>query len=301
MPSLASDLMEYNYQFEKSNVVINARANEIFYPKHWTQLSLKCAFGGAEHYQCSNGRYAVDADRFLILNKDTTYSSWISSPSEVESLTVNFTSAFQSKSAAAIFETDGYLLDHLEVKPDTTIRFVEKLYSYDSYILNLLHSIKLAAADASMNELRLQNLFFELYVYLVSTQSGLVNEMQETKKRKDATRKELYQRLVRARDFMYSCYPQHLSLSDIADVACLNPYYFLREFKRAFSITPHQYLTERRMLVAKRLLKESNTSISEICLAVGYEDLTSFSKLFKKVTGRSPMNFRELNGKLCND
>jgi len=63
-------------------------------------------------------------------------------------------------------------------------------------------------------------------------------------------------------------------------------------FVRAFGETPHDFLTRRRIDRAKQLLARDECPVTEVCLAVGYESLGSFSSLFRSVVGRSPSEYR---------
>jgi AraC-like DNA-binding protein len=62
-------------------------------------------------------------------------------------------------------------------------------------------------------------------------------------------------------------------------------------FKKIYNRTPYQYLTDRRLSIAKERLKH-NVSISEVCNAVGFDSVTSFSLKFKAYTGEPPALFR---------
>jgi len=87
-------------------------------------------------------------------------------------------------------------------------------------------------------------------------------------------------------------YAAPLDLDRIAAEACLSPYHFLRLFKQAFNRTPHRYLTERRIRRAKELLANGSLTVTEVCFEVGFESLGSFSSLFRKHAGRSPVDYR---------
>ncbi len=98
--------------------------------------------------------------------------------------------------------------------------------------------------------------------------------------------------LQRARDLIDAQYDRPLDLDELARAAHFSRYHFLRAFRRAFHATPHEYLTRKRIEKAKELLADSELSITEICLAVGFESLGSFSTLFHKVVGWSPSIYR---------
>jgi AraC-like DNA-binding protein len=103
---------------------------------------------------------------------------------------------------------------------------------------------------------------------------------------------DLFLRLRRAREFMDECYAADIDLIELSKVACVSPFHLLRSFREAFGITPHQYLTRRRIERARELLSFSDSSITDVCFDVGFESPGSFSTLFRKFTGNSPLSYR---------
>ena len=101
-----------------------------------------------------------------------------------------------------------------------------------------------------------------------------------------------FARLLRARDFLGDCFRERVSLEQAARHACLSPFHFNRVFAQAFGETPHEFQTRARMEEAKRLLLAENDSVTDICFALGYESLGSFSVKFRSITGLSPTAFR---------
>jgi AraC-like DNA-binding protein len=95
-----------------------------------------------------------------------------------------------------------------------------------------------------------------------------------------------------ARSIMDASYHLPLDVDTIAGCAGFSRYYFIRAFRRAFGITPHQYLIQRRIDRAQALLAHSELTITEICFAVGFQSLGSFSALFHRQTGQSPSAYR---------
>ena len=83
-----------------------------------------------------------------------------------------------------------------------------------------------------------------------------------------------------------------LDLDVLARAAHFSRHHFLREFRREFGLTPHQYLTQRRLEIAKHLLASTDLSVTEVCLEVGFSSLGSFSTLFRRHVGRSPADYR---------
>lgn len=102
----------------------------------------------------------------------------------------------------------------------------------------------------------------------------------------------LRERLERARSHMHAHFDEGLDLDALAHRAAFSRFHFLREFRKAFGTTPHQYLRQRRLEAAKQMLQETDLSVTEVCMAVGYESLGSFSTLFQRHIGHSPMRYR---------
>jgi AraC-like DNA-binding protein len=111
--------------------------------------------------------------------------------------------------------------------------------------------------------------------------------------KKKVTREELYRRLSIAKDYLSSCYYEQITIDQLAATCYLNPFYLIREFKKLYNITPHQFLTKLRLREAEKMIANSQKQISGILQEVGFEDLTSFSKLFKKEYGVSPITYRK--------
>jgi AraC-like DNA-binding protein len=94
------------------------------------------------------------------------------------------------------------------------------------------------------------------------------------------------------RAFMDACYDQPLDLERIAGEASFSRYHFIGLFKQTFDRTPHQYLIHRRIEQAKELLSAGELSVTEVCFAVGFQSLGSFSALFQCSVGQPPKLYR---------
>lgn len=81
-------------------------------------------------------------------------------------------------------------------------------------------------------------------------------------------------------------------LRDLAHEALLSPFHFHRVFRQLTAATPARFLAAWRMAEAKRLLACSSTSVTEICMTVGYSSLGTFTSQFSRLVGVSPRRFR---------
>jgi len=101
----------------------------------------------------------------------------------------------------------------------------------------------------------------------------------------------LYRRIVQSKLFIDVHYATVIHLDAIADEAFFSKFHFMRLFKQTYGKTPYQYLTGVRIEKAKQLL-QNDVPVSEVCDAVGFDSITSFTNLFKKRVGQTPAAYQ---------
>ncbi len=100
------------------------------------------------------------------------------------------------------------------------------------------------------------------------------------------------QKLQHALDYINDHLDREVSLADLAAAVDLSPYHFTRLFKQSMGSAPHQYLIERRIEAAKRLLSTTQLSIAEIAYQVGLSSQSHLTTLFRKRVGMTPAAYR---------
>lgn len=98
--------------------------------------------------------------------------------------------------------------------------------------------------------------------------------------------------LLRAKDLADARYSEPLGVGDLARAAGLSPAHFSREFRKTFGESPHVYLLTRRLERAAALLRSTDRSVADICMAVGLSSVGSFTTSFTRLYGRSPTAYR---------
>jgi AraC-like DNA-binding protein len=98
--------------------------------------------------------------------------------------------------------------------------------------------------------------------------------------------------VMAAKAFMVHRFDEDIGLEHIAAAGHCSPYHFIRLFNRYYGQTPHQYLRALRIGRAKVFLAQG-FSIRSACYASGFSSSTSFSMLFKKLTGQTPREFQK--------
>jgi AraC-like DNA-binding protein len=99
-------------------------------------------------------------------------------------------------------------------------------------------------------------------------------------------------RIARVLRYLASRIGDRHTIADLARVASLSPYHFLRTFKRVTGVTPHQWLLRARLNEAARMLSTGGERITDIALDVGFEDLSNFVRSFRAEFGTSPRSYR---------
>lgn len=107
-----------------------------------------------------------------------------------------------------------------------------------------------------------------------------------------APQEDANRRMLRARDAMDRTYAQPLDIPALAAIALVSQAHFIRSFKSTFGETPHRYLQRRRVERSMFLLRETNRSVTDICLDVGFGSLGTFSRTFHDIVGESPTEYR---------
>lgn len=104
---------------------------------------------------------------------------------------------------------------------------------------------------------------------------------------------EVYKKIVAGKCYIDERFHEPIDLDSVAREACLSRFHFHRLFTRIYRVTPHQYLTRKRIEQARKALAGKTLTVTEICAEVGFESIGSFSTLFKKTIGHAPNTYRQ--------
>lgn len=261
---------------------------------HWRgvgALSIKCFAGGRAFYDVGVGRYAVDDNSYLILNEGQTYSIEIDSRKELESFCIFFEPGFAEDVWCSLNTATPQLLEGAQGK-SAAVNFFERTYGHDQILSPALFSLR-AQVDRRRGEPEwLTEQLHGIMGRMLMVHARTRKEVDDIRALRPSSREELYRRLYRARDYARACLDQPITLNQMAGVACLSANHFLRTFKQVFHQTPHQYLTHVRIERAQALLQQTDQRVTDICFAVGFESIGSFSWLFRQRVGLAPKAYR---------
>ncbi|HEU5052038.1 MAG TPA: AraC family transcriptional regulator [Hanamia sp.] len=100
--------------------------------------------------------------------------------------------------------------------------------------------------------------------------------------------KSLLLQLTKAKNFIEQDVSRKLDVNMLAKEAALSKFHFLRCFKKTFGLSPYQYLLKKRLEKSLELLSQRKYSVTEVAYHVGFNDIYSFSKSFKKHFNKCP-------------
>ena len=101
----------------------------------------------------------------------------------------------------------------------------------------------------------------------------------------------LYDRLIASKKYMDRCFAEKIDIKNLAKIACMSYFHYIRVFKLVYGLSPHQYLMSYRIEKAKEYLR-LGLRIQDLCYAVGFESPGSFKTLFKRLTNTTPAAYR---------
>lgn len=99
-------------------------------------------------------------------------------------------------------------------------------------------------------------------------------------------------KIQKAVQYVDENYMAKISLDTVAKKACISRYHFSRTFRKAMGVTFQDYLNNRRVEKAKDMLKSSKLTITELAFSVGYADMSHFSRIFKRIAGCTPSQYK---------
>ncbi|WP_113927311.1 AraC family transcriptional regulator [Bacillus sp. P14.5] len=268
---------------ETSNYILQAKSKQ-FYWEGNGQLSIKTFTNGKAYYKTSAGFFAVEEKRHLILNEGP-YTLMIDEEEEVESFCIFFKDGLAEEVLASFRDSPEKLLSDPFKDREKTGLF-EKTYHTTRSLSDKLQRLQKMSSKP-------EEAFHFLMEDILSQQLRQFRDVNSLPALRESTREELYRRISIAHEYIRACYQESLTLSEISRAACLSPNHLLRNYSWIYGKTPHQHLSQFRIAEARRLLAQTNLSMTGITFRLGLNNPVSFSKLFKQHTGLSPSQYRK--------
>jgi AraC-like DNA-binding protein len=281
-------------QFKKHNVVFHAWSGGAHCDDHIGCLSLKTVLSGEEWYTIDGRRLAVRPGRFLILNDDQRYGCCVQKGEPAKVLSIFFKREFASAVFSDCLRSEQASTDNPVHPGNDTLEFFQTLHPIGPLLLRQLQDLVTHLDNlGGYTGLTDERLLF-LLQQLVHTYKSEVRGAGRIDAVRSSTQKEIFKRVCFARDLLHSAYREKLDLDTMSKAVCLSVPQLVRQFKHAFRLTPHCYLTRVRLYHAAELLRRSDLPVMDIGWQCGFENPSAFGRAFKAEYDIQPAQYRRM-------
>ncbi len=260
--------------------------------------SLKYVVNGQEQYEVNGKRHNVLAGNYLVVASGSEISIKIESKQLVEGFRFFVSEDIVKEVWGTLHTSPEELLEHPEFDRELPEFFENKFGSkHDDLGLFISQIGQMIKENSFAPNLINDLLFYKLAQELCKQQGAHIQNLQAIPAQKKSTREELYRRLLATRDYIQDSFMKPITLQELAQIANISEFHYLRSFKSIFGESPYRYLLVLRLNLAKDLLLKGDTSIKDLAHLCGFNEVQSFTKLFRKEFGMGPSTFIKLNQK----
>jgi AraC-like DNA-binding protein len=275
------------------NAILTGTGRRYYVPDYEGCLSIKTVVLGSALWEADGRQFIVHENSYLILNDHQHYRLTIDSARKVTTFCIFFKRGLVEDVFRSYVTPATALLDCPLPPISSQLHFREKLETQEGgRVLRLIRDLRRQLIKGSNSQQSLEPMFYTIAAEMVREHTQMWAAVAKLPPLRAATKEELYRRLLRGRDYILSSLDHPILLNDVAQEACLSPYYFHRAFTQAFRETPHRYLIRHRLEKARQLLSQTDRSVTEVCFECGFESPGSFSSLFRRRFGMTPSEFR---------
>lgn len=240
-------------------------------------LSFKYVLRGKEIYTVDGEECELEEQQLLFFSDNKSYQARVDHPSMAQGLCIDLHRELRHMVQLDVLGDDELFIFHPEFK-------TQKVNSPDASLHNCLANLELA--NRSRDVIYMEEAMQDVIRQIVKMESEFVECVRAVPAKNRAYKKELFARLLAAKNFIHESKFDKLTLADIAREGKISAFYLHRLFKQVFGVTPARYHENIRMNEAKNLLKYF--SVKEVALTLGFIDDAYFSKRFKLFFGVTP-------------
>jgi len=276
------------------NKIWSETTRDASYSHQQGEFSIRMVFHGWEEYTIGKKKINLYPGNFLVINHDTVYHRKIYSDFPANTFAVAFAAKFLADFHRVHLATEAFLLDDpFNEQGGALPSFLETIYTLRGDMMfntqHLVGHFQGLVTDELLIDCYLYHcllLFYRVY------NRDILAKIQKLENLKRETRIEIFKRVTMAKDYMQSNFNRLLTIDEISRHACLSPTHFYRTFKQIHHYSPHRYLVDVRLDNARHYLRKTEYCLSEIVTLVGFENTSSFIRLFRSRFGQTPGDFR---------
>ena len=278
-------------------------SNQIFFSDHVTDFileyetvySIKYQISGTENYEIDDKRFILPSNNYLIVNNNQKVICDSASSREAISIFIDPATLKDVFANCTSFHED--LLENPASNCGNDLIFHEKISPLEQNLLE--RKLKKLGKLFSSTDIDTKSFgiafFYDVSKALILSQEETLKQINNIDCVKASTRKELYSRMVSAKEYIIDNWNSIITIESLAEKVFMSPYHFHRIFSSTFKTTPLKFHSDIKMNRIKELMQSGSYSISDIAVMSGYSDIFSFSKAFKKYFGFAPSKFLNNN------
>jgi AraC-like DNA-binding protein len=246
--------------------------------------SIKYVHGGTERYRIDQHLFSVNEGNYLIVNAQDEFTIDFDNDEFAHGICIYppeelIKQAFEAKNASLkqLLDSDG--------NPNERPNFIHKVNSTKKTKTGIFLDQNLPGLTQKLalgESVDLNSFFLDLVDYMVIDQINVNQHLKGHSATKKHTKEELFRRISLAKDYLADNFREKINIDDLANMACLSKYHFLRSFKEFYGQTPYQFLLNHKLHEAKQL-QTKGYSINEISLITGFSDPKNLRKALKKI------------------
>jgi AraC family transcriptional regulator len=265
------------------SVILNTKASNICRDNIRGPFSIFTNISGSSIVTTDKRGVVVRDDFFYVSNQDQHYTLEVEKTQKAETFNIHFGEFFASEVLKSLTTSPHELLENAAL-PSQAFALHNRLYKRSEKTHQIIRNLQ----TENDNKLFEEECLAALMVEILKEDQATQKIIQRIVSVKQSTREEILKRLTVVTDYIYSTYDRDISLDELANIACLSKFHFLRLFKIAFQITPLQFITNIRMIRAKEILQHKKNEVKEIGRMLGFKDSSSFSRTFFNYYGVYP-------------
>lgn len=279
-----------------SNEIYYSNLEEFNYITYKSNFSIKYVIDGEENYILDGKRHTARSGQYLLVNDGRMVETTPECNSEAISIFLNMD--IVSEVAAGLNGDDHELLENFDLTTGSSVAFFENSFTHNDLLGTALKQLyrHIISTEHSGKEFNSET-YYHLAEQLIRTQLKINDQIGNIDKVKFETRKELYRRVLMARDYIEDTATDAFDFNALSTSSGLSKYHLIRVFKTVFGTTPYRYFIGCRIRTARHDLVNSEENITEIAYKCGFPDVFSFSKIFKNLVGVTPSEYKAQFGK----
>jgi AraC-like DNA-binding protein len=254
---------------------------------HVTRLALNFNLDARQSYFIGNREFVVAPDRYLFINEGQSFKTFARSDRSQRMVTLAFKVSLAQEIHHILSHTAEYLLDHPTGTAEAPTLF-EKTYRMDDFYYQRVSAL---IANRKGDNEELKDKLEDVLAHFIRVHYDLQRGVASMKMIRQSTKLEIFRRLNWSMEYLHACYAKPVSVKDLAAQSCMSEFHYKRLFKEVFEVTPYQYLKNLRIQQSKDLLCQG-FPVSDVCKMVGWDDTSSFIRLFRTFTGTTPGQFK---------